>query len=321
MGLVRRVLLLLAFMAALATAPAALADVVTTQDNMGRAITLDVRVENVDVEWYAEQLRSTAHGDEIERVEFLIVSDSELRSRCGSSAVGCYRRGSDASITVPAGRTSDIQHTLIHEYGHHIDAWRGVAATSREPNGSASWWEARGMAELLEAGKVSHTYSLGWEHAIGEIFAEDYAQLHLETQYRLSWLDPPSAAIRDALAKDLENVPAAPLPAAPKPPVIIERRGVLRAGGLIEIPFELLGPGRRVTFTARMGPATARVRMELRCSTGRTASRVLDRTRPTAKIDLRDLGPARCTVGLRNTGSVSASYYGRLRLAIVRPGL
>ena len=79
---------------------------------------------------------------------------------------------------------------------------------------------------------------------------------------------------------------------------------------VVEIPFELLGPGRRVTFTARMGPATARVRMELRCSDGRTATRLLNRTRPTAKIDLRDLGPARCTVALRNTGSVSASYYG-----------
>ena len=55
-GLVRRVLLLLALLAGLATAPAALADVVTTQDNMGRTITLDVRVENVDVEWYAGAL-------------------------------------------------------------------------------------------------------------------------------------------------------------------------------------------------------------------------------------------------------------------------
>ena len=317
----RRVTLLLALLAALVASPAALADVVTTQDHMGRTITFDVRAENVDVEWYAEQLRSSAHGDEIERVEFLIVSDSELRSRCGATAVGCYRRGDDARITVPAGRTADIQHTLIHEYGHHVDAWRGVAAVSREPNGSASWWEARGMAALLEDGKVSHTYSLGWERAIGEIFAEDYAQLHLETQYRLAWLDPPSPAIRAALAKDLENVPTAPLPAAPKPPVVIERRGVLRAGALVEIPFELLGPGRRVTFTARMGPATARVRMELRCSDGRTATRLLDRTRPTAKIDLRDLGPARCTVALRNTGSVSASYFGRVRLAIIRPGL
>ena len=178
------------------------------------------------------------------------------------------------------------------------------------------------MAELLEAGKVSHTYSLGWEHAIGEIFAEDYAQLHLETQYRLSWLDPPSEAIRDALAKDLENVPAAPLPAAPKPPVIIERRGVLRAAGADRDPVRA---ARARHAASRSPPAwarrRARVRMELRCSNGRKASRVLDRTRPTAKIDLRDLGPARCTVALRNTGSVSASYYGRLRLAIVRPGL
>ncbi len=317
----RRLTLLLALLAALALAPSALADVVTSQDSSGRTITFDVRVDGVDVDWYAEQLRNAAHGDEIQEVRFVIASASELRTRCGSGAAGCYRRGLDPSITVPAGRSEAVLHTLIHEYGHHIDANRGVAASTREPNGSASWWEARGMTQLLEAGKVSHDYSQGWEHAIGEIFAEDYAQLHLETQFRIAWLDPPSEAVRAALSKDLENVPAAPVPAAPRSPVIIERRGVLRTAGVIEIPFELLGPGRRVTFTAQMGPAKARVRMELRCDNGRKASRVLDQTRRTAKIDLRDLGPARCTVALRNTGSVAASYYARLRLAIVRPGV
>lgn len=254
-------------------------------------------------------------------MRFVIVPGADLRTACGPGANGCYRRGAEATIVVPAGTTDAIRHTLVHEYGHHIDAWRGVGATSREPNGSASWWEARGMSQLLAEGKVSHTYSLGWDRSIGEIFAEDYAQLHLETPYRIGWLDPPNEAVRAALARDLENVPAAPAPAAPKPPVVVERRGTLRRAAVVEIPFELLGPGRRVTFTAQIGPAAARVRMELRCSDGRKATRVLSRARPAAKIDLRDAGPARCTVALRNTGAVAASYFARLRLALARAGI
>ena len=315
----RRLSLLLALLGAVVLAPGASAEIVTSQDLAGRTITFDMRADGVDVEWYAEQLRSAAHGDEITRVRFLIVSASDLRQICGGGAAGCYSRGDEARITVPAGTSELVLHTLVHEYGHHIDASRGVAAASREPNGSASWWEARQIAQLLAEGSVSHTYSLGWERSIGEIFAEDYAQLHLETPFKIGWLDPPSDVVRDALRKDLENVPATPAPAAPKPPVIIERRGVLRATARIEIPFELLGPGRRVTFKGRVGPAGARVKMELRCTDGRRASRLLDSAHRSAAIDLRDLGPARCTVSLRNTGRVAANFNARLRLAIQRP--
>jgi hypothetical protein len=225
---VRRLTLLLTLLAALGLAPAAAADVVTSQDHLGREMTFDVQADNVDVEWYAEVLRNAAHGDEIQRVRVVIVPVAELAETCGRGADGCYARGREARIVVPAGNSPDVRHTLIHEYGHHVDAWRGVAAASREPNGSASWWEARGLTQLVAESKVSHTYSLGWERAIGELFAEDYAQLHLETPFRIGWLDPPSPEVRAALARDLENVPAAPLPAAPRPAVVIERRGTLR---------------------------------------------------------------------------------------------
>jgi hypothetical protein len=317
----RRLSLLLALLGALVVAPAASAEIVTSQDFAGRTITFDVRAEGVDVEWYAEQLRNAAHGDEIQRVRFLIVSASDLRQICGGGAAGCYSRGREARVTVPAGTSELVLHTLVHEYGHHIDASRGVAASSREPNGSASWWDARQIAQLLAEGKVSHTYSLGWERAIGEIFAEDYAQLHFETPFKIGWLDPPGDAVREALRKDLENVPATPIPAAPKPPVVITRSGMLRTSTAVLIPFELLGPGRRVTFTARVRSAGARVRMELRCSDGRTASRRLAGTTRSATIDLRELGPARCTVSVRRVGQTPASFSARLRLAVESQGM
>ncbi|HVM69721.1 MAG TPA: hypothetical protein VM204_07795, partial [Gaiellaceae bacterium] len=125
----RLALLLAVAAAALAAAPAALADVVTLRDEAGRAIAFDVRADGADVEWYADLLRNAAHGDEIEQVTVRIVSHEDLRRICGPRAAGCYGgvRGA-GRITVPVGRSRGLAHTLIHEYAHHLDRHRGVAA-------------------------------------------------------------------------------------------------------------------------------------------------------------------------------------------------
>ena len=317
----RRIIPLVVLVATLAVAPAAGAEIVTARDRDGRTMTFDVRTQGVDIEWYADLLRHAAHGDEIEQVTVRIVPQRELARACGAgtAVAGCYggpRRA--ARITVWSGKSPALAHTLIHEYAHHVDAHRGVGAAPREPNGSANWWAARGLSKLLAAGEVSHTYALGWERSIGEIFAEDYAQLHMETPYKLQWLDPPTAAVRAALRRDLMNVPASPIPAPAKAPVVIRRTGPLRPGQVRSIPFELLGPGRRVTYTATVTRDTS-ARMQLRCSNGRSASRVLGGTTRTATIDLRNLGPARCTVAVRGTGRVAGGYNARLRLALEPP--
>jgi hypothetical protein len=312
---VRRLTALAVLLAALGVAPPAAAEIVTAQDRQGRTITFDVLAPDVDVEWYAELLRNAAHGDEIERLTIRIVPAADLTAVCGGPANACYGGPrSDARITVPAGRSHSLAHTLLHEYGHHIDRYRGVAAAAREPNGSASWWAARGIGKLLAESQVSHTYSLGWERAIGEIYAEDYAQLHIEHQYQIQWLAPPTRAVRLALGRELENVPANPIPAPTKAPLVIRRAGELRPGQVHRIPFELLGSGRRVTFTATITRNTS-ARMVLRCSDGRTASRTLRGEARTATIDLRNLGPARCSVSVRGTGGVAGGYNARLRLA------
>jgi hypothetical protein len=310
---VRRVLAVLVAVVALVAAPAAVADTFTAKDAQGRTITFDVRAQDVAVEWYANLLRNAAHGDEIERVTIRVVTADELRDTCGSGAAACYGGSRTAArIVVPAGESAQIAHSLVHEYGHHVDAWRGVGAASREPNGSAQWWAARGISQLLADGRVSHTYSLGWDHAIGELFAEDYAQLHLQTPWRISWLEPPGEPVLAALRTDLDNAPTEAVPATTRP-LVITRRGTLRPRGTHTIPFGLLGPGRRVTFTATLGrPGTAR--LELRCGDGRTATRAV-RTR-TATIDLRNLGPATCRITLRSTVRRAVSFAARLRLAV-----
>jgi len=324
--LLRLRVLLVAAVAALAVAAPASAELVQARDHQGRTILFDVQVPDVDVEWYAELLRNAAHGDEIVRVTVRIVAPDDLRLLCGAGAGGCYT-GSTRSgrIVVPAGRSATVAHTLVHEYGHHLDASYGVAG-AREPNGTPRWWVARDMARRLEAGEVSHTYSLGWERAIGEVFAEDYVSLHLQTPHRIRWLGPPDETVRAALRDDLAEIagatapPAEPVPPpAPVTPLVVTRRATIGAGRMIGTPYELLGPGRRVTFTVRLAvlPRGAQARMEISCDDGLVTRRALVRGVP-ATIDLRDRGPARCTAVVRNTGRTRATVASTLTLRLER---
>ena len=314
----RRLGLLLAVVAALLLAAPAAAEIVHAQDREGRTITFDVQAPGVDVEWYAELLRNAAHGDEIARVTIRIVAADDLHFLCGAGAGGCYSAGARGGrIVVPAGRSAAVAHTLIHEYGHHIDLSTPVDG-AREPNGTPNWWHAREMARRLAAGEVSQTYTLGWDRAIAEIFAEDYVQLHLTTPYRIRWLAPPDAAVVEALRADVQGSPATPAPApGPVEPVVITRRATLAPGGTAATPYGLLGPGRRVTFTARLGvvPAGARARIEIRCETGLVATRPLVRGHRTT-VDLRNRGPATCRALVRNTGRVRAAVVSTLRLSM-----
>lgn len=317
----RRVALVLATLAGLAFAPPAAADVVERRDAEGRTIRFDVRAATADVDWYADLLRNAGHGDEIAEVTIRIVPQGALDEACGAGAGGCYsRRRGEALIVVPAGRTLTVAHTVVHEYGHHVDAAHGVAGVP-EPNGTPAWWDARGMGEQLAAGAVSRTYSRGWDRSIAEVFAEDYASLNLQTAYRISWLAAPDAAVALALRIDVAGIPEAPR-VAPVGPLVLTRSGVLRPRAQHALPFQLVGPGRRITFTARVAGATRpgiRARMELRCDGRLVASRALRRRVASATIDLGGVGPARCSVALRSASAVRHRFSLRLRLA-VEPG-
>ena len=187
----RPVLLLVTLLVPAAAAPSALARDVVLKDREGRTMTFDVRSTGVDVSWYADLLRNAPHGDEISRVTIRIVPFATIRSACGAEAGGCYRdRGGRAVMYVPAGQTDDIAHTVVHEYGHHVDQAHDHGGLP-EPNGTSLWWKARGMAALVRSRSVARSYRLGWDRSIGEIFAEDYAQVSLRTPTRIRWLAPP----------------------------------------------------------------------------------------------------------------------------------
>ena len=319
----RRALLLLAVLAtALVSAAAASAEIVTRQDDEGRTITFDVLAADVDVDAYAGLLRAAAHGDEISRVTIRIVPRGEIRTRCGAGASACYRRdGAAGTMVVPAGTADEIASILLHEYGHHLDAAWAVAGV-RELNGTTVWWASRGMARLLASGSVAFDYSLGWERSIGEIFAEDYAYVHLGGTYELSWLAPPDEALKTALLAELAAGPTTPVPPGARPPqlrpVTIVRQGRLGARSAHTVPFGLLGPGRRVTVNAKLlGASTAGTvgRLDVRCNDRLVRSVPVRRGR-TATIDRRNLGPGRCTVRLLSTRSGPQRFDLRVKLTL-----
>jgi hypothetical protein len=310
--------LLVALALSLALASPAMAETVLAQDTQGRTITFDVQASGVDTGWYASVLSGAIHGDEISTVTIRIVPSSEITVICGSGAAACYsHRRTGALIVVPAGQSDALAAIVLHEYGHHIDATTPVGGL-REPNGTALWWAARGIQSLLDSGEAARDYRLGWDRSIGEIFAEDYVQANMTALFRIRWLAAPSAEILSAIRQDLGVEPALPAPpVAAEPlrvPLTLLGSGILRAGRARSIPFTLLGPGRRVTFTATA--FSGRMRMRVVCDGTVVAVRTLGPGRRRATLDRSGLGPASCRASVTNVGTASARFSLRLRLTV-----
>ena len=285
MRLVRRLLLLLLVLTSLAFSGEAMAAEVLSQDDQGRTIHFDVQVEGVDAEWYAALLRAAPHGDEISTVTIEIVTWDNVHSTCGRDASGCYSRN---EMIVPAEQSDSNAHTVVHEYGHHLDRSTSVAGVA-EPNGTAQWWRARGMAELVRLRTVATSYALGWDRSIAEIFAEDYTQLALPgAEFGISWLEAPDDTVLAALKADFGLGPA---PITVKPPAIkpvkLSRSGSLAPRRSTAIPFSLLGaePPRHRDRELRWRRREARAR-NARGALQRQADRAQDT--PTRKGGVRD---------------------------------
>jgi len=320
----RRIVVTLVVALALAFAVVSGADaaIINSTDSQGRRITFDVRAATVDTDWYASILRAVAHGNEISSVTIRIVPDQSIDSTCGTDAAACYTRSSGRpTIIIPAGKNSFIEGTLIHEYGHHLDASTAVPGVP-ELNGTPVWWAARGMASLLASGQAAFDYSLGWNHSIPEIFAEDFAYIHMGSSYSygIPWLSPPDAGLKAALFAEL-GTPTSTLPAAPKAPLVVDRTGTLAPRARRVLPFGLLGPGRHVTLVATVSRPKrkgVRARAEIFCDGSVLATQTFGRGRTKRTLDLPSVGPADCEARLIDSTSVSLKY--TLRLQLTAPG-
>jgi hypothetical protein len=327
----RLTIALAAVLVALTAAAAASADIVKASDAQGRTITYDVLAPSVDLDWYTGWLRTIAHGDEISRVTIRIVPNQDIVRYCGAGAAACYNNSSTApTMVVAAGRSDEIAHGLIHEYGHHLDSTWPVAGVS-ELNGTPGWWAARGMASLLSSGSVAFDYSRGWDHSVGEIFAEDYASIYIPNDYRISWLAPPDATLKAALLAELgasapvtvpapaptptTTPPTAPPPTTSTTPVTIVRSWRIANGERRTIPFQLLGPGRHVKFNVVGSARDARVSLEVVCDGKRVATATFASSR-TVTLDRSNLGPARCEAAAASKASTARTLRASLELSL-----
>jgi hypothetical protein len=297
------------------------AAIIRAQDTQGRTMTFDVRATAVDTDWYASVLRATAHGDEISTVTIRIVPEPQIEALCGNAAAACYtgRRG-PAIIFVPAGKSASLESTLIHEYGHHVDTTWRVSGVP-ELNGIPSWWAGRGMASLVSSRQVAFDYSLGWSHSIGEIFAEDYAYIHTgdPDRYAIRWLSPPDETLKTAMLAELGGSPPAGLPDSPEVPLVITRRGTVGPRNSYSVPFGLLGPGRRVTFTVTLSRPQRkgiRARAQIVCDDRVVASQPFGKGRARRTLDIPNLGPAECDARVVSNTGIRLAYNLRVRLAI-----
>jgi hypothetical protein len=303
----------------LALAGGAGAAIITSSDLQGRQITFDVRATAVDTTWYTDVLRATAHGNEISNVTIRIVPDVQIEALCGNEAAACYTRsGGRPTIMIPAGKNQFIEGTLIHEYGHHVDASTPNPGIP-ELNGIPSWWADRGMAALLANRTVAFDYSKGWDHSIAEIFAEDYAYIHVGTSYRyaITWLTPPDDKLKADMFAALGGPPTAALPAAPNTPLVVKRTGTLTPHDVKSVPFGLLGPGRHVTFTANVSRATRkgiRARIQVVCNGTVAGTRTIAKGQKSRTLDLPSMGPGDCDARLVSTAPVLLKYNLRLQL-------
>jgi len=311
-----RVVAALVAVFAFAGAADANAAIITSHDDQGRTITFDVRAATADTEWYASVLRASAHGNEISAVRIIIVPEPQVQAFCGGAdAAACYDRNA-ATIVVPLGKSKLLETVLLHEYGHHLDTYWGVSGV-QELNGTATWWAARGMAPFLADHRVAFDYSLGWDHSVGEVFAEDYAYIHVHARYGITWLHPPDAALESAMFAEL-GTPTAPLPYAPEVPLILNRSGTLAPRDGYSVPFGLLGPGRRVTVAATVSNPKRkgiRAQAQLVCDGRVVVSRTFRKGQVKRTFDVPNLGPATCDV--RIVSSVAAMLRYTLHIAIV----
>jgi hypothetical protein len=94
-------------------------------DQHGHRITLSTPIDGLDLTPYASVLAGTIHYDEIEDVAVWVLSPPDVQAVCGADALACYgpedaATSNRGTLVIPS-TDPDLQHIIVHEYGHHVD--------------------------------------------------------------------------------------------------------------------------------------------------------------------------------------------------------
>lgn len=190
----------------------------TYADAAGRNITIDSTVPGADLNTVAAVLNSTYHGAEITEVIVHVVRLSEIPTICGSrDALACYlatdpTRNGKGQLWFAAD-DSDWKHSLVHEYGHHIDNqmlniahltdFKIDAGCGINSDGSRAWFFVRVIGTNLSQKFGCRTDN--WENLLPELFAEDFVVLNGIIGWQLSTAPPPSSRVLKAMKLDIDR--------------------------------------------------------------------------------------------------------------------
>ena len=175
------------------------------------------------------------------------------------------------------------------------------------------------MTALLAQGRVAWDYSLGWDHSIAEIFAEDYKLTNTPGEaLQIRWLGAPPAVVSDAdPGRPRRRHPrAGPSRAGPPagPRVHTGGDGSGRTHGdpferTHSLPAGVPGPLPRDVPAASGGACDGRregrVRAVLRCNGKPVGGAAARRGRP-ATVRAARVAPGACRITLRAAGAFTS---------------
>jgi hypothetical protein len=190
---------------------------VSFADTAGRNITIDSTVPSADLNAVAAVLNSTYHGDEIKDVIVHVVTLKEIATICGTDqALACYLPTDPVHNGLGqlwfGADDPDWKHSLVHEYGHHMDNQLlniahlndfGIGKDCGiDSDGSRNWFIVRVLGGSL--GDRFACKATSWENLLPELFAEDFVVLNGIIGWQLTTAAPPSSAALKAMKYDID---------------------------------------------------------------------------------------------------------------------
>lgn len=187
-------------------------------DSAGRNFTIDSTVPSADLNAVAAVLNSTYHGAEISDVIVHVVRLSEIPTICGNpQALACYlpadpTRNGKGQLWF-AVDDADWKHSLVHEYGHHMDNqllniahlrdFKLDAGCGIDSDGSRDWFFVRVISSSLSQKFGCRTDK--WENLLPELFAEDFVVLNGIIGWQLTTASPPGSGALKSMKFDIDR--------------------------------------------------------------------------------------------------------------------